>query len=91
MSDDRLSLANILGPWQQPDWGSGLIEQCRVAWTTPFHQLTNGQLAMLLRQQIAIAYLLPLVKQRIEDGIEDDSELYDGELKNALDAASKGA
>lgn len=92
MSDDTLSLADILGPWQQPDWDSGLIEQCRLAWMTPIRELTNGRLAILLRQQFAVTHLLSNAQERIHSGIDDDTELYDGELQAAVDfVASSGS
>ncbi len=91
MSDNALCLADVLGPWQQPDWDSGLIEQCRLTWQTPFRELNSGQLAMLLRQGFAVSHLLPVAQSRIRDGIDDDTELYDGELQSAVDAATKMA
>ena len=91
MTNDTLSLADILGPWQQPDWESGLIERCHLAWSIPFRDLTDGQLAMLLRQDCAVTYLLPIARERLKKGTPDDTELYDGELQSAVDSAANVA
>ena len=84
MSKDAFCLAEVIGPWQQPNWESGLIEQCRLAWNIPFSDLTDGQLAMLLRQDYAVSYLLPIARERLTRGTPDDTELYDGELQRAV-------
>ena len=91
MSNESLSLADVLGPWQQPDWESGLIERCRLAWSTPFRDLTDGQLAMLLRQSFAVTHLLPIAQERLQNATSDDTELYDGELQSAVDSATNVA
>jgi hypothetical protein len=91
MSNETLSLADVLGPWQQPDWDSGLIEQCRLAWSTPFRDLTDGQLAMLIRQDFAVTHLLPIARARLKAAKPDDTELYDGELQSTVDSATDAA
>jgi len=87
---DKLSVADILGPWIEPDLNSGLIQRCRKAWNRPLKDLTREELATLLRQEIAVEHVLPEAKRRLQDGIDDDSELYDGELEAAIKSASKG-
>ena len=91
MSNERISLADILGPWVEPDWQSGLIERCRNAWSTPLPELTNEQLATLLRQRFAVEHLLPIAQQRVREGFDDDTELSDGELERAIEHASNAA
>ena len=78
------SIADILGPWVETDWGSGLIEKCRRAWNKPFTELTNEELATLLRQDIAVAHILPIAEDRIRKGVDDDTEMYEGELEEAI-------
>ena len=78
------SIADLLGPWHNPDFDSGLIERCRQAWTKPIKDLTDQEFATLLRQKIAVEHLLPFARQRVADGIHDDTEWYEGELAAAI-------
>lgn len=87
-SRDGTSVADILGPWIEPDWDSGLIARCREAWHKPLRELTREELATFLRQRIAVAQLLPVAQKKLADG-EDDTELFDGELQEAIEYASK--
>jgi hypothetical protein len=90
MSKEHITLADILGPWVEPDWQSGLIESCGNAWNTPLRKLTNGQLAML-RQRFAVEHLLPIAQERLRDSFDDDTELSEGELERAIkDAEPSG-
>jgi len=89
MTTNTISVADILGPWIEPDRDSGLIERCRNAWNKPLRELTNQELATLLRQRVAVDHILPIASRRVLDGVDDDTEIYDGELKNAVDDASK--
>ena len=84
MSWEHQSLAEILGPWQQPDFESGLTERMRLAWTKPMGELTNQELATCLRQSIAIEHLLPIAKQRVRQEVDDGSEILDEELARAI-------
>lgn len=86
---DQISVADILGPWIEPDFNSGLIARCRAAWSKPLRDLSREELATLLRQRIAVEHLLPVAKQRLKDGVDDDTEMYDGELGAAIEYASK--
>jgi hypothetical protein len=70
---DDLSVADLLGPWRDPDFESGLIARCRRAWNKPIRELTNEELATFLRQEIAVDALLPFAKRRVELGIDDNS------------------
>jgi len=89
MATDTISIADLLGPWVEPDWDSGLIERCRKAWSKPLRDLTNQELSTLLRQRIAVEQLLPVASQRVLECIDDDTEIYDGELENAIEYARK--
>jgi hypothetical protein len=86
---DQISVADILGKWIEPDWDSGLIARCREAWNKPLRDLSREELATLLRQRIAVSYLIPIAKRRLEDKTDDDSELFAGELVEAIDYASR--
>ena len=91
MTTDTISIADLLGPWVEPDWDSGLIERCRNAWSKPLRDLTNQELATLLRQRFAVEQLLPIASQRVLDGFDDDTEIDDGELERAIEYARKAA
>ena len=91
MTTDTISIADILGAWVEPDWDSGLIERCRNAWSKPLRDLTNQELATLLRQRFAVEHLLPIASKRVQDGSDDDTEIYDGELESAIEYARKAA
>jgi hypothetical protein len=82
-----LSVSDVLGPWKDPDFNSGLIERCKNNWCVPVSDLTNQVLATYLRQDIAVEIMIPEARKRVEVGIDDDSELYDGELSEALAGA----
>ena len=91
MSADTQSVADLLGPWVEPDWDSGLIARCREAWSKPLGHLSREELATLLRQRIAVEHVLPVARQRVESGVDDDTEMYDGELEAAIEYASHAA
>jgi hypothetical protein len=86
---DKISIADILGPWINPDWDSGLIDRLREAWNKPIRDLSNEDLATLLRQRFAVEQILPIARQRLADGIDDETEIFDGELQEAIEDASK--
>jgi hypothetical protein len=91
MSNDSISVADILGPWVESDWQSGLIDRCRQAWNKPLRDLTREELATLLRQRIAVEHVLPIAKRRLQSGVDDDTEIYDGELEAAIEYANNAA
>jgi hypothetical protein len=86
---EDVTIADLLGPWVEPDWDSGLIDRCRKAWTKPLRELSNEELATLLRQRIATEQILPLARKRVEDGIDDNTEMFEGELEEAIEYAAK--
>ena len=88
MSDDTISVAEILGPWVEPSFDSGLIVRCRSAWNKPLRDLSREELATLLRQRIAVEHVLPVARMRVQSGMDDDSEMYEGELEAAIEVAS---
>ena len=84
-----LALAQILGPWQQPDSESGLIERCRNAWEKPLDVLSNLDLVTCLQQNLAVDHVIPVAKKRLQDAVDDDSEMFEGQLAEAIAEAEK--
>jgi hypothetical protein len=84
-----LTLAKILGPWQQPAFESGLIARCRDAWDKPLDALTNLELATCLKQDLAVAHVVPVAKKRLQDAVDDDSEMFEDQLAEAVADAEK--
>lgn len=88
MSADTKSVADFLGPWVEPDWDSGLIARCREAWNKPLRELSREELATLLRQRFAVEQLLPVARKKLQQA-DDDTEMFEGELVEAIEYASK--
>lgn len=86
---DNTSIADILGPWVESDWESGLIARCREAWNKPLRDLSREELATLLRQRFAVEHVLPVARKKLETGIDDDTEMFEGELQEAIEYASR--
>ncbi|WP_028104306.1 hypothetical protein [Pseudoduganella violaceinigra] len=80
-------VADIAGPWLQPDFESGLIARCRENWSIPVGQISNYVLATFIRQEIAWVITIPEARRRIAAGFFDDSESYDNELFIAVSEA----
>jgi CDI immunity proteins len=85
MTPDDTSIADLVGPWADSDSDSGLIQRCKSAWNKPLRDLTRQELATLLRQHIAVEHLLLIARERVAQGVDDDSEIYEGELQSAID------
>ena len=90
-SEKPVTVADVEGPWVDPNFESGLIQRCRRGWNTPVSDLTNKLLATYLRQKIALSLVVPEARRRIVAKYVDDTELYDDELQEALTSASGGA
>jgi hypothetical protein len=82
-------VAEIVGPWIDPDFDSGLVERCRESWSIPIDKLSNEMLATFLRQQVATDAILEESLKRLAAGFDDHSELYSGELAAAVQEASE--
>jgi hypothetical protein len=80
------SVADVEGAWVDPDFDSGLIQRCRQYWNVPVTELPNEMLATYLCQRIALKLIVPEARKRVESGSDDGSELYQGELAEALRA-----
>jgi hypothetical protein len=81
------TVADVEGPWVEPELDSGLIQRCRDNWSIPVSKLTNEALATFLRQKIALAIVLPEGQRRLLANYVDETELYPDELENAVHAA----
>ena len=79
-----MTAAEIHGPWVDPGWDSGLIDQVRRHWSVPIADLPDVVLALYIRQRIAVAPVLAEA-YRLLSSRPDDSEQYDGELAAAVD------
>ena len=77
------TLAEAIGPWADPDFESGLIKTCREAWDKSFDSLSRREVAVLLRQKVAIPQLLPVASALLESE-DDDTEVDEGELSRAI-------
>jgi hypothetical protein len=84
------SVADVAGPWIEPDFHSGLIECCKRYWNVPVTELPNQILATYLHQKIAMQLMIPEAHKRLQTGVDDGSELYEGELANAFAQAERG-
>lgn len=82
------SVADIEGAWVEQEFESSLIKRCRENWTVPISELPNHVLATFIRQRKGLKLVVPEAMRRIEAGYEDDSDLYDDELSNAIDELS---
>jgi hypothetical protein len=83
------SVADVEGPWVEPDFDSGLIERCRKNWSIPVGKLSNYALSTFLRQRFALQIVIPEGQRRLQVKFVDGTELYDDELINAVQEALK--
>jgi hypothetical protein len=83
-------VADIEGPWVEPDFESSLIERCRINWSVPVSDISNYALATFIRQKTALSLVVPEARRRLAEGFEDGTELYDEELTVAI-AGARGA
>ncbi|GAA0662491.1 hypothetical protein [Rheinheimera tangshanensis] len=83
------SVADVEGPWVEPELNSGLIQRCRDNWSKPVSQVTNHVLATFIRQKLALAIVVPEAENRLKRGFVDDTELYDEELEVAINELPK--
>lgn len=75
---DSVTLAQLLGPWQDSGFESNLITRCRNAWNKPLEHLTDMELTTCLDQNLAVQAVLAIARRRLAQGIKDGTELYDG-------------
>jgi len=77
-------VADIEGPWIEPDLDSGLIQRLRANWSVPVDRLDNHVLATFLRQRRGLAVVVQEAELRLLAGYRDESEMFDEELEEAL-------
>jgi hypothetical protein len=80
-------VADVEGPWVDPEFESSLIERCRRNWSVPVGEISNYALATFIRQRIALKLVVPEAKRRLVIGYIDGTELYDEELATAVSEA----
>ena len=79
------SLEQIEGVWGEPEFESGLVLRCHAARKKPIDQLSDLELATLLNQNIGVKHILPEAIRRLAKNQADDSEYFDGQLKEAVE------
>jgi hypothetical protein len=85
-----MSAADLYGPWiDDPEWQTGLLERLKLWWSVPIADLPDAGLALFLRQRTADGPVLAEARRRLAAGQPDDSELYDGELADAVAEAGQ--
>jgi hypothetical protein len=82
------TVADVLGPWIDQEFNSGLTERLRRGWNIPVAELPNNLLATYLRQKFALSIVVPEARKRIAKKFVDGTELYPEELANALEHAT---
>ena len=83
------SLEEIEGLWGESEFPSGLVLRCHVARKKPIDQLSDLELATLLNQDIGVQHILPEAIRRLERNQPDDTEMFDGQLKEAVEKKRK--
>ena len=78
-----ISVSSILGAWKS-EVDSGLLQQCKEHWETPAEELSDLMVATFLNQGIAINLMSIEAEYRLENGLRDDSEYFDGQLEQAF-------
>jgi hypothetical protein len=81
---EKRAVADIVGPWVDPDFNSSLTERCRDNWLVPVGEISNYVLATFIRQQIALGLVVPEAQRRIASGFTDETEILDDELALAI-------
>lgn len=81
------SVADVVGPWTDSNFGSGLIERCQNYWTVPAAELPDLMVATFLEQRIAMPLMIEEARRRLAKGEPDGSEFFDGQLSEALEKA----
>ena len=79
------TLEEFEGVWEEPDFPSGLVLRCHAARKKPIGRLSDLELATLLQQDIGVSHILPFAIQRVENAEPDGTEMFDGQLKEAVE------
>jgi len=81
---EKRTIADIVGPWIEPDFNSSLTERCRNNRPVPVGTISNSVMATFIRQRIALSIVIPEAQGRIVAGFEDGTEILDDELLIAI-------
>ena len=78
-------------PWPEPTPGATeLIRRCHALRRTPVSQLGQGDLRVLIGQEIALKHLVPLALRALEVEPMLEAEYYPGDLLVALMSVERG-
>jgi hypothetical protein len=80
------SLEEMEGVWDEPEFSSSLTLRCHAARKKPIDQLSDLELATLLNQDIGVQHILPEAIRRLEQGKPDETEMFEGQLEEAVKA-----
>jgi hypothetical protein len=83
------SLEQIEGVWPEPDFTSGLVLRCHAARKKPMDELSDLELATLLNQDIGVKHILPEAIRRLSQNQPDNTEYFEGQLKEAVERHAK--
>ncbi len=83
------SLEEIEGVWEEPESPSGLVLRCHEARKKPIDRLSDLELATLLNQDIGVQHILPEAIRRVAHNQPDDTEMFEGQLKEAVEAKTQ--
>jgi len=78
------SLEQLEGVWPEPESPTGLVLRCHAARKKPIDELSDLELATLLNQDIGVKHILPEAVRRLAQNQPDDTEYFDGQLKEAV-------
>lgn len=78
------SVEQLEGVWPEPESPTGLILRCHAARKNPIDQLSDLELATLLDQDIGVKHILPEAVRRLAHNRPDNTEHFDGQLKEAV-------
>jgi len=79
------SLEQLEGAWPEPQDPTGLVLRCHAARKKPIDQLSKLELATLLNQDIGVKHILPEAVRRLSQNRPDDTEYFDGQLREAVE------
>jgi hypothetical protein len=85
------SVADFEGPWVDSDFHSGLIDHCKRYWTVPVNEIPDVMVATYLNQRIATPLMIEEARRRLASGKIDDTELFDGQLSEALQRTNEAS
>jgi len=83
--DRRKSLQELeQDDWGEPDFDSHLVRTCHRLRRVPLENFSDGDLRIMIGQQIGLLRLVPIALEKLEEDPLVDAELYPGDLLNAV-------